>query len=191
MNWLLLKEKYDKSARKEEAAIIKEINSAMDDFIASVEKVNQKDFGGRKFDINVANIRRKKEKLTHDVVGHIGGVIHDRLTMTDKELSVILKEADDDKRAKNFEKFCEDLFESAKQSLVVEIQKTVAEQQKMVREEITNRIQEIEASMKKAIADYEAIRDMENKSIEEQELMKLQLMYKHGLYEIVGDHVGI
>ena len=56
--------------------------------------------------INISGIRANNEDLKKEVNGYIGNIIDERLVLTDKELSVIFEERDDNKRKKNFDAFC-------------------------------------------------------------------------------------
>ena len=148
-------------------------------------------YGGRRLNINVEAIIMKKNNLSGQVVGQISNVMHDRLVMTDKELSVILEEKNDKKRGDSFKAFCDRLEKEAKNSIKVKIKETTAEQQKLVQTEIENRMHEIEVSMKNSIENYEKVLAVNEKDIVEQEKLQLELMYKHGLYDLIGKQLDL
>ena len=186
-----MKESYTKIADDAEKLIIKEINGNMDAFISEIAKINNNVYGGRTLNINIDIIKKKRDDLARNVVGHIGGVVHDRLVMTDAELSIILKEKDDAVRAEKFKNFCDRLIENAKNTLKDKIRKTVTEQNNIARKEIMSRMDEIEKTMQTSIKEFERVKEANEKSIQEKEKLQLELMYKHGLYDFFGKQLDI
>lgn len=186
-----MKENYSKKADAAENQIITEINRNMDEFISEIEKINHNLYGGRTLNINVDIIKKNKENLTRSVVGHISKVVHDRLVMTDSELAVILKEPKDDVRGQKFTDFCERVLKGAKDSLKDKVKEVIQEQNSMVKREIDSRMNEIDKTMKNSIADYERVKEANEKSIQEKEKLQLELMYKHGVYDLFGNHLDI
>ncbi len=186
-----MKESYTKIADDAEKLIIKEINGNMDAFISEIAKINNNVYGGRTLNINIDIIKKKRDDLARSVVGHIGGVVHDRLVMTDAELSIILKEEDDAVRAEKFKNFCDHLITNAKETLKEKIEKTVTEQNNIARKEIMSRMDEIEKTMQASIKEFERVKEANEKSIQEKEKLQLELMYKHGLYDFFGKQLDI
>ena len=186
-----MKDNYTKVANDAEKIIIKEVNGNMDNFISEINKINNNVYGGRTLNINIDIIKKNKDDLARSVVGHIGGVVHDRLVMTDKELSLILKEKNDDIRADKFKNFCDQLIKNAKDSLKEKVKDTITKQNKMIRQEIMSRMDEIDKTMQESIKEFERVKDANEKSIQEKEKLQLELMYKHGLYDFFGKQLDL
>lgn len=186
-----MKESYTKIADDAEKLIIKEINGNMDAFISEIAKINNNVYGGRTLNINIDIIKKKRDDLARSVVGHIGGVVHDRLVMTDAELSIILKEKDDAVRAEKFKNFCDHLITNAKETLKEKIEKTVTKQNNIAKKEIMSRMDEIDKTMQASIKEFERVKEANEKSIQEKEKLQLELMYKHGLYDFFGKQLDI
>jgi len=186
-----MKESYTKIADDAEKLIIKEINGNMDAFISEIAKINNNVYGGRTLNINIDIIKKNRDDLARSVVGHIGGVVHDRLVMTDAELSLILKEKNDAVRAEKFKNFCDRLIKDAKNTLKEKVKKTVTEQNNIARKEIMSRMDEIDQTMQASIKEFERVKEANEKSIQEKEKLQLELMYKHGLYDFFGKQLDI
>lgn len=186
-----MKEHYTKIANDAENKIIKEINGNMDIFINELAKINNNVYGGRKLNINIDIIKKNRDDLTRSVVGCIGGVVHDRLVMTDAELSIILKEKDDAIRSKKIKDFCDHLIRDAKNTLKEKVKKNITEQNNIIRKEILSRMDEIDKTMQASIKEFEHVKETNEKSIQEKEKLQLELMYKHGLYDFFGKQLDI
>lgn len=186
-----MRDHYETSAKKDEQEIAKIISENMEAFIAEVKKVNETSYGGRSLKLNIKGIEEQRNKLLNEIPGTIGNVIHDRLQLKDKELSVILKEEDDDKRAQNFEAFCERLTDDAKKSLKDKIREVVKKQQELIEGEINNRLAEVKNTMEASIGELEKVKAAADKGVEEKEKEELELMYKHGIYDLLASKLDI
>ena len=108
-----------------------------------------------KNNINIDNIVRKNDELKKNVVGFIGRRLDDRLVLTDKELSIILKEENDKKRARNFDVFVIEVRKKAVEDLIQTIQRTMEAQSEVIETEIQSRLKEVNMSLKEEVAEYE------------------------------------
>lgn len=184
-----MKQKIGESSSKLENKIIEEINGSLKEFIDMVSRLNLKEYGGKTLNINVEGIRENNEKLKKEVVGCISSVLNDRIVLTDSELSVILEERDDKKRADNFDKFVKKVQKSALDKLKVRIEKTVNKQTQMVNDEIKTRMNEVEKNMNDAFTAYNNILEMKTQDSMEIEKNKMNHIYKLGLYDLLSDEI--
>lgn len=185
-----MKENIRKASEKKEQDIINYINKSMTDLIKLLEDVNKKQFGGKSLNINIEGICDKNKKLQKEVVGYIGNKMDERLVLTDRELSVILEERDDKKRAKNFESFCTRVQNQALSGLSREIELTVHKQEQMLRKEIELRLNEVDQSMQAAIKSYTEIVETKEKNEIKMEETRIKYIYKYELAEILLDQLG-
>lgn len=185
-----MKEKIRKSSEKKEREIIDYINKSIYDLIKLLEDVNKKQFGGKSLNINISGIRTKNEDLKKEVVGYIGNVMDERLVLTDKELSVILEERDDEKRKRNFDSFCQRIQKQALAGLSKKIVSTVRKQEDMIRCEINSRLNEVDRNMKTTTKAYTDI--VEKKERDESKMAEEQIkyIYQYELSEILLDQLG-
>lgn len=186
-----IKTEYEEKAKVAEDLIIREVSVNMDSLIEAIKKINEKEYGGRKLSINIKSLEERRDSLKNQVRGHISSVMHDRLTMTDPELSVILNEKNDDERSKKYHEFCDRLEASAKESLKEKVRNVADEQLKLVRSEIEHRIEDITRSLEASRKVYEDLVAANDKSIEEKDKLIVELMYKHGIYDRIGVFLGI
>lgn len=184
-----MKQKIGESSSKLENKIIEEINGSLKEFIDMVARLNLQEYGGKTLNINVEGIRENNEKLKKEVVGCISSVLNDRLVLTDSELSVILEERDDKKRASNFDKFVKKVQKVALDKLKVRIEKTVNKQTQMVNDEIKTRMNEVEKNMNDAFTAYNSILEMKTQDSMEIEKNKMNHIYKLGLYDLLSDEI--
>jgi hypothetical protein len=184
-----MKETIREASEKKESLILDWINKSMNELIQELEKVNRQLFGGKSLNINIAGIRDKNEQLKKEVVGYIGNIMDDRLVLTDKELSVILEEDDDKKRAKNFDAFCQRVQKEALTGLSGKIESTVRKQEEMIKREIQARLNEVDKNMREANKAYTEIVNAKEHDKEKLETMRIKYIYKYELTEILLDQL--
>ena len=100
-----MKEKIRTSSEKIEKEFIEDIQHSMSSLVVELRSINEQTYSGKQLNLNIKALQQKNEELKKEVIGHIGNVMDDRLVLTDKELSIILEERDDDKRGKNFDAY--------------------------------------------------------------------------------------
>lgn len=142
-----MKEHIRKSSEKNEKMIINNISEAMEELIVTLEKINNNKYGGKNLNINIDGIRKSIESLKKKIIGFIGDFMDDRLVLTDKELSIILEERDDQKRKINFDAFCKKIKGQALDFLIDMIKVTVRQQEKLIRKEIESRLNEVKKNL--------------------------------------------
>lgn len=184
-----MKENIRESSEKTEKNLINYINKSMLSFIKELENINNECYGGKSLNINIEGIQQKNEDLKKEVIGHIGDVMEERLVLTDKELSVILEERDDKKRAKNFDNFCRKIQKKALMSLKSKIEITVRKQEAMIRKEIETRLEEVEKNMKETADAYTQILQIKEKDSVNMEKKQIKYIYKHELCDILLDQL--
>jgi hypothetical protein len=185
-----MKEGIRKSSEKKEQEIIDHINKSMDELINFLESINKTQFGGKTLNINIKGIKEKNNVLAKEVVGYIGNIMDDRLVLTDKELSIILEERNDEKRGKNFDAFCKKIQSQALSGLSEKIESTVRKQEEVITKEIKIRLEEVNKSMEEAILAYNEI--LETKKSDESEMEKIEIkhIFKNELSSILLDELG-
>lgn len=174
-----------KSSEKKEREIIDYINTNMNSFISELSELNKREFGGRQLNVNINGIRQKNEQLKGDVIGYIGNFMDGRLVLTDPELSVILEERDDKKRGNNFDAFCKRIQKQALSGLKQKIENTVKKQEEMIRKEIQNRLDEVNASTKEAGNAYMELVSIKEKDDAEIGKTQIKYIYKYTLEDIL------
>ncbi len=169
-----------------EKRIIDNINESLNILLEELEKINGQNFGGKTLNINIKEIRDKNDSLKKEVIGFIGNYLDNRLVLSDYGLSQILKETDDKKRKQKFDNFHQKLRQQAVKELKSKIEITVHKQEGIIREEIQNRLAEVDQSMQEATKAYEEILHMkdeqENSKIEEKQV---QYCYQYELADIL------
>lgn len=185
-----MKESIRESSEKKEQEIIDYISKSMNDLIKLLEDVNKKQFGGKSLNLNISGIRTNNEDLKKEVVGYIGNIMDERLVLTDKELSVILEESDDEKRGKNFDSFCKRVQKQALDGLSKKIESTVRKQEDMIRREIQSRLNEVDRNMKAAIKAYTEIVEVKEKDESKMVETQIKYIYQYELSEILLDQLG-
>lgn len=154
------------------------INQFMSQFITYLKKINDTTYGGRKLNIKIDIIEKEFEKLRLEVTEFIGQRMDDRLVLTDKELSVILEEMDDEERSKNFEAFYTKIHKKAVLDLSVKVEEVIAKQFSIVDSEIRNRLKEVNISMKAALNEYEQAEILKKENSIELSKKYMDSMYK-------------
>ena len=180
-----MKESIRTSSEKKELQIIDYVNTSVDELIKELQEVNKQTFGGKSLYINIQGIREKSEKLKKEVVGSIGDMMDGRLVLTDKELSLILEERKDDKRAKNFNKFCLKVQKQALASLREKISSTIQKQEEMIEKEISARLSEVDKSMKETEKAYQELLEAKESGSAKMDGMQIKYMYKYELESIL------
>ena len=181
--------KWRENAEKEENEVIEDINAQMSQYINMLKEINQQNYGGKKLNINIGLIEQNIAKLKNEIVGFIGRKLEDRLVLTDKELSLILKEPDDTKRAKNFEAFYNKVRKDAILKLIEKIEDTIPKQSSMIDTVIKNRLSEVQVSMDEALAAYSEVRDLKEKEDSGLEKKRVEYMYQCALCDIILDQI--
>jgi hypothetical protein len=184
-----MKEKYDEAASKAEQKIMSYLSSSMKSFVDDLSKINKMKYGDKELNVDIEYITKKNDELSKTVIGHIGNIMHDRLVQTDPELSVILKENDDKKRAKNFKKFCDDVFEDAVKSLRKPIMESIHAQQRVIENEIGQRIKEVTSSSKRTLNELNRIKQQKAKGDKECENEKISCIYRIGVLDCILDEL--
>ena len=184
-----MKEKVSASTQAEERDILESISQNMRQFIEYLEEINKGLYGGKQLNINIEQIVRQNDELSEKVVGFIGRRVDDRLVHTDKELALILKEADDKTRAKNFDDFVERVRKSAIRDLIQTIEETIKEQSEVIDREIRGRLQEVNRGMEEEMQAYQELRDLKKKRVGELAVRQADYMYAQTLCDLILDEV--
>ena len=154
------------------------INQFMSQFITYLKKINEGTYGGKKLNIKIDIIEREFEKLRQEVTSFVGKRMDDRLVLTDRELSVILEEKDDDERAKNFDSFYKKIHRKAVLDLSEKIEEVISKQFAIVDLEIRDRLKEVDMSMKIALSEYEQAEKLKKENSVEWARKNIDSMYK-------------
>ena len=185
-----MKEHIRKSSQKNEQNIINYINKSMEELFDMIEDLNGQKFGGKSLNINIDGIRESIESLKSEVIGYIGNVMDDRLVLTDRELSLILEERDDQKRKKNFDAFCKKIKGQALDGLIIVIKSTVQKQEKLIRKEIESRLNEVRKNLEIEEKAYTDILEIKNKDESAMAEKQIKLIYQYGILDILIDQLG-
>ena len=182
-----MRESTSASSKEQEEDLIDDINISMKAFLGIIEELNKKRFDGESLRINIDLIKEKNEQLKKQVVGSISEVLNSRLVLTDKELSAILAEKDDSKRKKNFEAFVQRVKKEALKKLKQNIEKTVAEQSKIVSDEIETRKKEVNQQLNETVKELSEIVEIKKKNSSDLEKKQFEYMYQCALCNILLD----
>ena len=185
-----MKEHIRKASEKNEQKIINYINKSTEELFVLIENVNGQKFGGKSLNINIDGIRKSIESLKSEVIGFIGNVMDDRLVLTDRELSLILEERDDQKRKKNFDAFCKRIKSQALDGLIEVIKSTVQKQEKLIRKEIKSCFNEVRRNLEIEEKAYTDILEIKNKDESAMAEKQIKLIYQYGILDILIDKLG-
>ena len=185
-----MRKKMEDSSEKIEQGIIEDINASIYDLIALLERENKKMYGGKSLNINIEALRKNNDDLQKEVVGYIADRLADRLVINDKDLSIILEEPNDEKRATNFDSFVLRVQRDAINGLVLKIESTVRKQEAMIRSEIAARLSEVDRNMKNATKAYTDIVEIKEKDESKMAETQIKYIYQYELSEILLDQLG-
>lgn len=172
-------------AKKEEDAIITDVNETMEDFIKWLQDINKQKIGGRNLNINIDKIKELNENLRKKIVGFIGKKLDNKIVRTDPEVDTILAELDDAKRKKNFDNFYHARMREAIRELIKEIESSVREQSAAIEREIQNRIQELNNSMAKETCAFEELKKLKQQEDSRLGEKQIEYMYYSNLCDIM------
>lgn len=170
--------------QKNEKMLLDQIGEEMTSLLSQLHQINQKKFGEKALNIDLDGINVRTDELKKKVIGYVGRVFEDRLVLTDKELSLIMEERDDDKRSKNFDAFCKKLQIQAISGLKKQIQASITAQNQIIIDTITNRLEEVDASIRHETEAYQALLKAKQEK-DAKAPIQMQHMYLHGLCEIL------
>lgn len=181
-----MKAEVREKTEEKEKQILAFVNQSIDVLLKELKRVNGEEFGGKSLNINMEEIERKNDALRKEVIGFVGSYMDSHLVLSDHDMAEILKELDDKKRKKQFDAYYKKLQGEAIDELKRKVEKTVHEQEKLIRDVIQNRLVEVDKNMQAATDTYEEIRQMKEKQ-ESEEIEKKQIMYcyQHDLAEIL------
>lgn len=184
-----MQERANKMALEEETNVINQISEGLEKFLKECGEVNCATYGGRKLNINIADIREENQKLKDEVRGFIGRRMADRLVQTDKELSVILKETNTKNRKKNFEGFYQRVMRKAMKELEVRISETGKKQREMVEKAIKQRLGEVNAGMKRTEREYKELLAAHKNNKEKVAQLQVDYMYRLDVCNTMLDQI--
>lgn len=179
-----MKTKKQTKWQKCEKMLLDQISEQMTSLLSELQQINQKKFGEKALNIDLCGINARTVELKKQVIGYVGRVFEDRLVLTDKELSLIMEARDDDKRSKNFDAFCKKLQMQAISGLKKQIQESITAQNQIIIDTITNRLEEVDASIRQETEAYQALLKAKQEK-DAQAPIQMQHMYLHGLCEIL------
>ena len=163
-----------------ENSLLETINQDMNQILSFIEKINADKFGGKPLNIDIQTIKKNIEKLRAEIVGSMGRTFENRLVLTDPELSAIMEERNDAKRARNFDSFYRKIQLEALKNLKNSIEEVISKQNKCIYDSISCRLNEVVASSQKESESYKEL--MKIKEKREAEIpLQLQHMYLHDL----------
>ena len=185
-----MKTKMRESSEAAETEIANDLMESTDSFLRELSQINNKSFGSVKLKLNMEEINKQNQKLKDSIKGTIADHMDERLILTDKELSVILEERDDKKRAKNFESFCKKTQKESIDKLKAKVKKTIEEQNELVSGEINARINELANSATETLDNLAKITGMKQAGDDKAESEKLDAEYKHEICAITNDLIN-
>ncbi len=185
-----MKEDLRASSEKKEQEIIDDISQSMNELISFLKNINLRQYGGKSLNINIDEISAKNENLKKEVVGYLGGILDERLVLTDAELSTILEERDDEKRNQQFDAFRKKIAGEALNGLVEKIETTIRKQEQVIRKEIESRLDEVDQNMQAATKAYTSIVDIKEKDEAKLAETQIKYIYQYELNEILLDQLG-
>lgn len=180
-----MRKKMSDATSKQESDIIEYINRSMNSFMREIDELNKKSFGGETLSINIDAIKKKNDSLKKQVIGCVSNMMNARLVSSDKELSTVLAEQDDDKRKQNFEDFVKKVKKEALTEFKKIVEKTVEEQSAVVSCEIKSRQKEVNKRLEESISELISIMEIKKKNTENLEKKQVQYMYQSTLCDIV------
>lgn len=185
-----MKTKMRESSEKAESVIADDLMESANYFLKELEQINYKSFGTVKLKLNIEEINKQNQKLKDSIKGTIADHMDERLILTDKELSAILEERDDKKRAKNFDSFCKKTQNESIEKLKAKIKKLVENQDELISSEIRARITEVEKSSKETLDNLAKITGIKQAGDDKAESEKLDAEYKHEICAITNDLIN-
>lgn len=152
-----LRQKMNQSSREVEDKSLAVTRETIDKLMTELQRINDTNYAGRKLNINISRLNRENKKAEEVVHGSFAKYIGKRISLDDKECSVILEmEAgiDKEQRMTNFVKKVtkESLDEIQKQ-----IKNSLTEQMDNITAQVNDRLQTISFSAEEKVKDYEII----------------------------------
>lgn len=163
-----------------ENSLLETINQDMNQILEFIEKINADKFGGKPLNIDIQSIKKNIEKLRSEIVGSMGRTFENRLVLTDPELSVIMEERNDAKRARNFDSFYRKIQLEALKNLKTSIEGVISKQNQSIYDSISNRLNEVVTSSQKESESYKDLLKVKEKR-EAEIPLQIRHMYLHDL----------
>ncbi len=186
-----MKKRSTEDAKREEDAILKDINETMDEFIDWLKKINSEPYGGRSLNINITKINELNEELRNAVIGSIGKHLDSRLVMTDENVKLILSDMNDKTRKKKFDEFYRQTLRDAIRNLIKIIEDSVQKQSESIEREIQNRINEVQQSMSEEAGAFEELQQIKQQKNLGMAEKRVEYMYYENLCDIMFDQLKL
>ncbi len=185
-----IQKKQEGPIKKDEEKILGYLEKSLDRLLREVERVNSKAYGGKTLYLNIKGIREQQEKLRNEVIGFMSSEMNKRLVPTDKEFSLLLQNPNDEERGKAFDSFYKEVRSASIKTLSEKIQQTMKKQQKMIEEEVLDRLNEIDSAMQKKEDDYRAILQSKEKAEKTVAEERAKHVYAYELSDILLETVN-
>lgn len=177
------------SAEKREKDILESIDKSMDIFLKEVVALNDTMYGGKRLCLDIVSLAEKNDELKCQVTGCISYIVCQRLVLTDRELSLILQEPGDEKRARSFRAFVDKLQMQAIDAFADKVERNTRQLSEMLHERIGERLDGVEADLNKSLDAYTAALDSKRKDDQTLEKRQVTSMYQSALCDLLLDEM--
>lgn len=184
------KERLSEKARKDESDIVQSVMKGIDSIVEEIKEFNEREFSGKKLDINIHRIERLRKRLNDDIVGFIVDSLSDRLTLSDPEFAAIHKESDEKKREKRFNEFSRRIIDKAIDAMCDKVSETVEAQQKIISDDIEERLKEVHETLDTSQKELESIMNERMSDGANLEHKEVHYMYEHAICSMILDELA-
>lgn len=179
----------DMAAKSEkfEQDIIKLANSPIVEIINVLKQANSRVFGEKKLNINIVYIERKVEENNRQVKGLLVRYYAEQLNTTNPTLVTITSNRDKTIRNQAYNEFIQKIEATGKRKLGEKVESVVKDNLRLIKDEVSKRLDEIHKDLQKAENEYKSIQDAGNKDTKEKEALKAKYLYQLEIYNIMNN----
>lgn len=169
-----------------EQDIIKLSNSPIVEIINILKKANGQTFGDRKLNINIDFIERRINENNKQIKGILGRYYAEQLNTTNPTLVTITSNRNKTLRNQAYNEFIHKIECTGKRKLGEKAESVVKENLRLIKYEVSIRLEEIYKDLQNAEKEYKAIQEAGNKDTKEKELLKAKYLYQLEIYNIMN-----
>lgn len=184
-----LKEEVKKDTEKKEKETLDILSGELNEWLEELKSINNEKYGGKSLNINIQKLVGDIEKIKKETVGFLGGLIEERLVLTDKELEKILKIENDKNRKKEFNQFCKKIYKEGIFALCDKIEISVKEMERVIRESVMERMDEVDAQLQETKKSYDEVLATKDKSEKEMIGTQMKYIYRFEITDIFLDNL--
>lgn len=150
----------EKQSDKLEKDILKQSRESLDHFTEELKRINDKDFGGKKLNINLDRLMRENRKTEDEIYGFIKKHVQRKVSLDNYECQEILKMKSGATKEKAMEDFSNKILREALTKLSKKIENSIKEQGENLSIQIEERIDFVQKNMEETLNKFKEIENL-------------------------------